>query len=141
MEVNVDSSAKVSVSNFFAEKLDIALSLCVSQFLREYPTVTENLKMSIWEDKLTRALVFSLRSFLLDGHKLDHTERVDIKTPATPWQFFKQQYMPGRFLRHWPVRFVTQQVTTVHHHHYMCPHMSVPSDKPHHVYWMMQGTE
>lgn len=139
MEVNVDQSAAFSVPSFIAERLDIAFSVCVSKYLRECNTVTQNMKLNIWEDKMTRDLIFGLRSFVLDGHKVKHETKA-IYTPSTPWEFFKQKYMPDWFLRRWPVRFVASQTVVVeHHNHYMCPHLSVPSDKPHHIYWMMTG--
>lgn len=136
MEVTIDDP---SITSFTAERLEIGVSESVSKELRDYYTVAENMRLGIWENRATRYLVLTLRSFLLDGRKFDHSETTAISTPATPWQFFKQEYMPKWFLKRYPVRVVTQHVVTEHHHHYMCPHLSVPSDKPHHLYWMMNG--
>jgi hypothetical protein len=136
MEVTIDAP---SITSFVAERLEIGVSETVSKELREYPTVAENMRFDIWENRATKYLVLSLRSFLLDGHKFDRTQTVRIDTPATPWEFFKQEYMPKWFVKRFPVRVVTQHVVTQHDHHYMCPHLSVPSDKPHHLYWMMNG--
>jgi len=123
-----------------AEKLEIGASYRVSneEFKRWYPAVADNLNISVFKEAAGPYLVAQLRSFLMDSHKLDHMETTDIKTPATPWQFFKQLHMPMWFKKRWPVVFNTQCIPVSYHHHYMCPHVDTPNMKRH-VYWMISG--
>jgi|ERR1700739_449089 len=128
------------ISNFSAKKLQIGIMERVSRQVREeFPLVADNLRMSSWEDRCTRDLVISLRSFLLEGHKEVRTDTRVLKTPSNPWQLFKEMYMPEWFVKRWPVTYITQDVPVATHHYFMCPHMNVPPDRPEHLYWLMDG--
>ena len=81
-----------------------------------------------------------LRVWLLSGHKVDKlTERDTIDYPASPWQFFKQQYAPKWFLRRFPVVMETKHFRVAIHHHYVCPHVEVPNEKGPHVHYAWMG--
>ena len=81
-----------------------------------------------------------LRVWLLSGHKVDVlTESDTIDFPASPWQFFKQQYAPKWFLRRFPVVMETKHFRVAIHHHYVCPHVEVPNEKGPHVHYAWMG--
>lgn len=81
-----------------------------------------------------------LKIWFLNGHKTDVlTERDTIKIPASPWEFTKQRYAPKWFLRRWPVKTETKEFRVAVHHHYVCPHVEVPSDKGMNVHYAWMG--
>jgi hypothetical protein len=91
-------------------------------------------------DHAMTGTVVQLRGWLLNGHKIDRADSNEIEFPASPWQFFKQQYAPKWWLRRWPVVIQMRTITVAIHHHYICPHVAVDPDNlrttdPHYL-WM-----
>ena len=127
---------RMQVEKLLADRLDVAFHIS----LPEYPMLRENAKINMRE-LATGEIVMSVRSWMLDGHKVPREEYEDIEFPATPWEFWKLRHAPKWFLRRFPVKMTKTRVTTAIHHHFVCPHLHTPGDKigPH-VYWMMQKT-
>ena len=81
-----------------------------------------------------------LRVWFLSGHKVDVlTESDFIDFPASPWQFFKQQYAPKWVMRRWPVIVEAKHFRVAIHHHYVCPHVDVPDGKGSYVHYAWMG--
>lgn len=81
-----------------------------------------------------------LRVWFLSGHKTDIlTERDRFEFPSSPWEFAKQRYAPKWFLRRWPVKTEVKEFRVAVHHHYVCPHVEVPSDKGNHIHYAWMG--
>jgi hypothetical protein len=81
-----------------------------------------------------------LHAWFLNGHKTDNlTERDTFEFPASPWEFFKQEYAPKWFLRRYPVKMQTKEFRVSVHHHYVCPHIEVPNDKGPLVHYAWMG--
>ena len=95
-------------------------------------------KVSVY-DLAAENVAVQVRMWMLDGHKTDvRTEYGEILFPKTPWEFFKQEYMPEWFKRRWPVKFRNYRYATAVHHHYVCPH-TFPGEEPFlHYHWMGQ---
>jgi hypothetical protein len=91
---------------------------------------------------LADSFAAQLHAWFLNGHRVDvMTETDRIEVPATPWEFFKQKYAPKWFLRRWPVKMETKEFRVAIHHHYVCPHIDVPSDKGNHVHYAWMGEQ
>lgn len=88
-------------------------------------------------DRAEEQLAVTATMWLLDGHKQD-VRKVHgwIMFPSTPWQFFKQKYMPEWFKSRWPVEYKSNAYVTEIHHHYVCPHVSPDDDPCMHYAWM-----
>ena len=64
-------------------------------FWNTMPAIGENAQVDIRQlsDSFDKILI-SMRSWILDGHKVDRIEPESIDFPATPWDFWKQEYAP-----------------------------------------------
>lgn len=128
----------VHVDKALLEELQLALW---DKVRSEYPAIGENAVVSLRElSDTVDGMVVLVRTWMLDGHKLDRTETSTIEFPATPWEFFKQEYAPKWFLGRWPVKYKQTTVNTAFHHHYVCPHINMKEDKHVHVMWMYENS-
>ena len=116
------------------EKLKLA-------FWNTMPAIGENAEVDIRQlsDSFDKVLL-SVRSWILDGHKVDRIESESFDFPATPWDFWKQEYAPKWFLDRWPVKYNTQVVTKNIHQHYVCPHINANVDRFQHLEWMYKNS-
>jgi hypothetical protein len=105
----------------------------------DYQSIGENARLDILEmkDVHDKILVY-VRSWILDGHKIDRLESESIDFPATPWDFVKLKYAPKWFLERWPVKYKTTMVTKNIHQHYVCPHINMRDDRNPHIAWMYE---
>jgi hypothetical protein len=91
-------------------------------------------------DQAIVGTVCDLRGWLLDGHKIARIDSDIVEFPVTPWQFFKQRYAPKWFLRRWPVVMEGRTIRVAVHHHFVCPHVAIPTDETSgrfaHFVWM-----
>lgn len=100
--------------------------------------VGENARIECMRDCFDR-LIFFVKSWIIDGHKEIRKETEKINFPATPWQHFKQVYVPKCFLKRYPVKFTTTEVQTAEHHHFLCPHVSMKDDRSKHMMWIYEN--
>ena len=110
-------------------------------FWNTMPAIGENAQVDIRQlsDSLDKILI-SVRSWILDGHKVDRIEPESIDFPATPWDFWKQEYAPKWFLERWPVKMKTTVVNKNIHKHYVCPHINIKEDRYPHIAWMYENS-
>jgi len=120
----------------FVDK-SVVMEKCYVAFTALIPSYkcARTAKFSV-QDYVGEQLAVAARMWLLDGHRTDvRKEYGAILFPKTPWQFFKQKYMPAWFKRMYPVQFQSHEYKTAVHYHYVCPHVS--PDEPYiHYRWM-----
>jgi hypothetical protein len=118
------------------------MMLAFTTIIPEYPAIGPNAKVDVRElSYAVDQLALYVRSWVLDGHKVDRTETESIDFPATPWDFWKQEYAPKWFLNRWPVKMKTTVVNKNIHKHYVCPHVNVRNDDSMHFMWMARMKE
>ena len=101
----------------------------------------ENAELRIQELKYAvDELAVYVKTWILDGHKVDRIEPESIDFPATPWDFWKQEYAPKWFLERWPVKMKTTVVNKNIHKHYVCPHINIKEDRYPHIAWMYENS-
>lgn len=124
------SVAKLVCDKFF---------LYASSVMEEYPALSENMETRVKRahDHVNRCVLF-LKTWMLDGHKVARTEMTKINFPASPWDFFKQEYFPKWALERWPVKQNEMEVPFAVHHHHICPHLVV-DDRHQHIMFMYEG--
>lgn len=125
----------VTYHKIIVDKLRVGI---YQTFQREFPAVAENASVEMFPDWKLDAMIVQLHSYLLDAKKLDKTDTLEYQTPATPWQFFKERYLPTWFLKRWPVQYATHRISYTCEKHYMCPHLSTHETYPH-AMWLAQG--
>ena len=125
-----------SVANKVIQELSFdRQELAMWRVLSDYPLLQNNAKIKVTEQAVG-GLLFMLRAWCLDGHRQDiRKETEDIEFPATPWEFYKQEYAPNWFHKKCPVKTKTTRITVAEHHHHLCPHVVV-EDKWNHFKWM-----
>lgn len=130
-------SQEVSIKKFLFEKQYLAFH----RLIPDMHLSRSQAELFTYLDHASTDVILALKAWFLDGHKRDVREvRADVEFPATPWEFFKQEYAPKWFLKRWPVKMQkTQYVCEVHHHH-ICPHVEAPEEySPHrHYLWMAE---
>ena len=116
------------------EKLQLA-------FWNTMPAIGENTEVDIRQlsDSFDKVIMY-VRSWILDGHKVDRIEPESIDFPATPWDFWKQEYAPKWFLERWPVKMKTTVVNRNIHKHFVCPHINIKEDRYPHIVWMYENS-
>ena len=116
------------------EKLQLA-------FWNTMPAIGENTEVDIRQlsDSFDKVIMY-VRSWILDGHKVDRIEPESIDFPATPWDFWKQEYAPKWFLERWPVKMKTTVVNKNIHKHFVCPHINIKEDRYPHIVWMYENS-
>lgn len=108
-------------------------------FSDEFPLCGQNAIVSFVE-QAQGSLVMAMRAWLLDGHTWDvRKETTDIEFPSTPWEFFKQRYMPRWFIKRYPVKMEVKRVVVAEHRHYLCPHLVVEPDHMHYKWMAVQS--
>lgn len=111
------------------------LMLAFHNTLPDYPLLSDNAKIRIWEQAIG-GIVIQVQSWILDGHKSDvRVERRSVEYPASWWDYLKQDYAPTWFLRRWPVKMTEVTYDWSEHHHFVCPHVKV-EDRGQHFTWM-----
>jgi hypothetical protein len=91
----------------------------VSVTLRE-PKLPVNTEIDFHEDRMTWALVGTLRSYLVKGvHQEQRTTH--LTTPATWWDHFKEAKFPAWLLKRFPVKY-TERPFTYESQTRICPH-------------------
>jgi hypothetical protein len=116
------------------EKLQLA-------FWNTMPAIGENTEVDIRQlsDSFDKVIMY-VRSWILDGHKVDRIEPESIDFPATPWDFWKQEYAPKWFLERWPVKMKITVVNKNIHKHFVCPHINIKEDRYPHIVWMYENS-
>lgn len=117
------------------EQLQLAFWTTINQ---TYPPIGENAKLRVIEQATTTDLVMMVKTWILDGHKVDRIEPESIDFHATPWDFWKQEYAPKWFLERWPVKMKTTVVDRTIHKHFVCPHINMKDDRNPHIVWMYE---
>jgi hypothetical protein len=127
--------------DILVDKLQIAVQIGVNTRLQhDYPMIAENLEVTSQRlAHLSDCVVYTFSSFLANIHKQDKETTSLYKYPATPWEFFKEKYAPQWFLKRWPTRYESKNVITWCERNFMCPHMSMPSDRWPHVLWLYEA--
>ena len=105
-----------------------------------YPAIGENAKMRIFEQATTVDLVMMVKTWILDGHKVDRLESIEIEFPATWWDHWKLEHGPKWLVKRWPVVYKSQQVTKAIHQHYVCPHINLKDESYPHIAWMYENS-
>jgi hypothetical protein len=115
------------------------LQLAFWNRIPDYPAIIENAEVRIRQlpDVVDEVVLF-VKSWVLDGHKVDRIEPESIDFPATPWEFWKQEHAPKWFLERWPVKMKTTVVNRNIHKHYVCPHINIKEDRYPHIVWMYE---
>jgi len=132
------SNDPVHANKAVLEQLQLAFWTTIKQ---HYPPIGENAKLRIQDISYSvDELVMTVNTWVLDGHKVDRIEPESIDFPATPWEFWKQEYAPKWFLERWPVKMKTTVVTKNIHQHYVCPHINIKDDKYPHIVWMYENS-
>jgi hypothetical protein len=127
--------SEIEASRMIAEKFRFAVSAVADK----YPGAIANAEMQAKSDvDVMRRMVFTMTTWFLDAHKEVRKESRNIDFPASPWQFFKQEYFPAWALKRWPVKYNSTTVTMVEHHHHICPHM-VTDNQDKHIMFMYEG--
>jgi hypothetical protein len=110
------------------EKLQLA-------FWNTMPAIGENTEVDIRQlsDSFDKVIMY-VRSWILDGHKVDRIEPESIDFPATPWDFWKW------FLERWPVKMKITVVNKNIHKHFVCPHINIKEDRYPHIVWMYENS-
>lgn len=99
--------------------------------LRRYLSSSENLQLSVWEDREVDKLVMELEAFF-QGIEDEHI-RVDESWPLTWWDAVKERFAPAWFRRRWPVHYGSVHVDRKIYQA-VCPHL--PTDPKHtHYEW------
>ena len=118
--------------NFKVSEQELPRSVLMDRLYLQFHKIIPDLAMSRGQfefathlDQTMVGTIAQLRGWLLDGHKIQRTDSETIEFPASPWQFFKQRYMPKWFLSHWPVIMDERAIRVAVHHHYICPHVSI----------------
>ncbi len=133
-----DSILSGEIKSVTLEKLLLAFTTIIP----EYPAIGHNAKVDVRElSYAVDQLALYVRSWVLDGHKVDRLEPESIDFPATPWDFWKQEHAPKWFLERWPVKYKTTVVNKNVHKHYVCPHVNVKTDDSMHFMWMARMKE
>jgi hypothetical protein len=84
------------------------------------PGVQNNTEIDFHEDRMTRSLVGTLRSYLVKGvHQEQRTTH--LTTPATWWDHFKEAKFPAWLLKRFPVKY-TERPFTYESQTRICPH-------------------
>lgn len=85
-------------------------------------------------DHLSRHLVMRLTSFLLAGKEYRSVGQT-VGVPADWWQAFRERWLPGWWLRRYPVKmcWVTETVVVRR----VCPHVNVKTTPEPHVTWLI----
>ncbi len=131
MERRTATDEDVKSQKIVMEKLHLAFY----QMLPDCPAIDANMKFRILE-LAAGGVVLAVQSWILDGHKADvRVERRSVEYPDGWWEFFKQDYAPGWFLRRWPVKMKKITYDWSEHHHFVCPHVAVKADSDHFI-WM-----
>ena len=74
------------------EQLQLVFYTTVRQ---SYPPIGENAELFVRElSWAVDELAVYVKTWVLDGHKVDRIEPESIDFPATPWDFWKQEYAP-----------------------------------------------
>ena len=108
-------------------------------FWQTIPAIGENAKVDLREiSYLADKFLLSVRSWILDGHKVDRIEPESIDFPKTPWDFWKQEHAPKWLLDRFPVKYQTTVINKNIHKHYVCPHVNVKNDDSVHFMWMAE---
>ena len=110
-------------------------------FWNTMPAIGENAQVDIRQlsDSFDKILI-SVRSWILDGHKIDRIEPESIDFPATPWDFWKQEHAPKWFIERWPVKMKTTVVNKNIHKHFVCPRINIKEDRYPHIVWMYENS-
>lgn len=83
-------------------------------------------------------LLYTLTAWMLDAHKEVRRDMTKVVFPASPWDFFKQEWFPAWALERWPAKYNATEVPFAEHHHHICPHLVVDGrDK--HITFMYEG--
>lgn len=79
-------------------------------------------EMTLQYDTVARMFIATLRADLVKGW--DETEYMHV--PATPWQMWKEWYMPDWFTKRWPVMYrAIRYVKTIR----VCPHLPIHNNQ------------
>ena len=120
------------------EQLQLAFWTTIKQ---TYPPIGENAELFVRElSWAVDELAVYVKTWVLDGHKVDRIEPESIDCPATPWDFVKQEYAPKWFLERWPVKMKTTVVNKTIHKHFVCPHINIKEDRYPHIVWMYENS-
>jgi hypothetical protein len=117
------------------------LRLAFYTSINDYPPLGENAEIRIRELRyaVDQLAIYAV-SWILDGHKVDRSEKDTIQFPVTPWDFWKQEHAPKWFLKRFPVKFKDTTVTTAIHKHFVCPHINMKDDRFPHIAWMYENS-
>jgi len=95
------SNDPVHANKAVLEQLQLAFWTTIKQL---YPPIGENAKLRIQNISYSvDELVMTVNTWVLDGHKVDRIEPESIDFPATPWEFWKQEYAQETILERIPV--------------------------------------
>ena len=113
------------------------LQLSFWNILENYSAIGENADLNVrYSEYIAKQIVFNVRSWILDGHKVDRVVPTTIEFPATVWDHWKLKHGPHWLVKRWPVKFEKTIVPKEIHKHYLCPHINAKDDRMKHVEWM-----
>ena len=131
----VDPADSLEIKKAMFEKLQLAFW----NIMDCYPAIGENAQLDLrYSQEVVNQIVFYVRSWILDGHKVDRLVPTQIDFPATWWDHWKQDHGPEWLVKRWPVKSKTTFVTKEIHQHYVCPHINVKDDRNQHIMWMYE---
>ena len=120
------------------EQLQLAFWTTIS---KDFPPIGENSELFIRElSYAVDQILMQVRTWILDGHKIDMIESTEIEFPATWWDHWKVDHAPKWLVRISPIKSKTIKVTKNIHQHYVCPHINMKDDRYPHIAWMYEGS-